>query len=470
MDEETRNDELEPELPSFDEENPSGGESENGAEEAVKWTPSEKKNAETVIKGKKSPQKLNKNLILISFFALVGVFLLVTQVILPLIPPSRDKKKDSRSLSEQNFTDYSRFAPQKMKVEETVFHPPPRPNDQEILDNLPPVNFYEQKVEPAPALVKEPAPSVPRAKSHFPSTIADPLQGKIIAGIKGLTPTQKEYQENLSPAPGGNAPPLPGLPSWEEYRAQALKQYESLVSAPPHEDRQREETRYERQNNQTGKLRFYENERFDEAGQGSWIPLNAVWMGTIFEAVLLGEINTDLPGEISAVVSKNIYSSQNGAYLLIPQNSRLIGSYNSSISYAQSRVQAGWHTLIRPDGYEVKLGNMSATDSKGAAGLKGWVNDHWGQKLLGLALVSAFSIGRLEAKSQLEALNNPSINQLWQDDQALVYKFAEEVIGKTLNVQPTIVIKAGTKINVVVNSHLTLPPVKDFPVTERYKR
>jgi type IV secretion system protein VirB10 len=193
-------------------------------------------------------------------------------------------------------------------------------------------------------------------------------------------------------------------------------------------------------------------------------------MGSIFEAVLLSDINTDLPGEITAIVSKNIYSSQNGEYLLIPQNSRLVGNYNSSISYAQSRVQAGWHTLIRPDGYEVKLGNMAAADSKGAAGLKGWINDHWGKKLLGLAMVSALSIGQVEMKNTLKKLDNEYVTQLWNDDKGIIYGYADNIINKAMNVQPTITIKAGTKITVLVNSNLSLPPLKDYPVTQRYRR
>jgi type IV secretion system protein VirB10 len=229
-------------------------------------------------------------------------------------------------------------------------------------------------------------------------------------------------------------------------------------------------TKYEKQNDQAGKKEFFEDKRFDGAGQGSWLPLNTVWTGTIFEALLLGEINTDLPGDTAAVVSKNIYSSQNGDYLLIPQGSRLIGAYNSSISYGQSRVQVAWHTLIRPDGYEVSLGNMAGADAKGASGLKGWVNDHFGKKLLGLAMVSALSIGNMEMKNTVGKLDNEYITQLWADDRSVINGFAEDVINKTMNVQPTIIIRGGTKINIVVNANLTLPPCKTYPVTQNYRR
>jgi type IV secretion system protein VirB10 len=128
----------------------------------------------------------------------------------------------------------------------------------------------------------------------------------------------------------------------------------------------------------------------------------------------------------------------------------------------------GWHTLIRPDGYEIKLGNMAGPDSKGAAGLSGWVNDHWGRKLLGLVMVSAVSIAKLELKNTLPKLRNEYITQLWEDDKGVVTGWAEDIIGKTMNVQPTIVIKGGTKLNIVVNTHLTLPPCPVPAVKEAY--
>lgn len=102
------------------------------------------------------------------------------------------------------------------------------------------------------------------------------------------------------------------------------------------------QTTYAQQNDQNGKNSFYNQNRGNVSGQ--WLPLNSVWQGTIFVVPLTSDISTDLPGECTAVVTKNVYSSQDGRYLLIPQNSKLLGSYNSSISYSQSRVQVGWHT------------------------------------------------------------------------------------------------------------------------------
>jgi type IV secretion system protein VirB10 len=430
------------------------------------------------LRPRKSPPKLNKNFILISFVAVLSLFLILTQIVLPLISRSRAEKEEARELSRQDFTDYSRLALVPERVSVSAGPPPPASrSDDEIIAGLPPVSYYEEKE------AKEPAKSGTgdgSKASRWSDTLTDPLQGKVISGIKGLTPTQAAYQdgEDKKKNKGGDIKDA----DWErypggrypagrsDYASEAFSQYGAAIAAGNAASLSAGRTRYEKQNDQEGKKEFFEKGRFDEAGQGSWLPLNSVWMGTIFEALLLGDVNTDLPGETAAVVSKNIYSSQDGKYLLIPQGSRLLGSYNSSVSYAQSRVQVGWHTLIRPDGYEIKLGNMSGTDSKGAAGLKGWVNDHFGRKLLGLVMVSALSIGNTEMKNTLSSLDNEYITQLWNDDRSIIYRYADELINKTMNIQPTIIIKGGTKINIVVNANLSLPPLKDYPVTQSYKR
>lgn len=195
-----------------------------------------------------------------------------------------------------------------------------------------------------------------------------------------------------------------------------------------------------------------------------------MWQGSIFEAVLTSELNTDLPGEITARIAKNIYSSQDGRYLLIPQNSVVYGTYNSSISYSQSRVQVAWHTLIRPDGYQIQLGNMNATDAKGASGLSGFVNDHPVAYLKAIGLMSVFSIVNSEFESAVGNTNNQYVQNIMANSQQVTNELADKLIDRAMNVQPTIKIKSGTKINIVVNQNLTLPPIENSEVTMPYRR
>jgi type IV secretion system protein VirB10 len=453
------------------------GKGMSGGNSGEKLTSPGKKKPEEALRlgtrGRKKPPKLNKNFILISLVSFAAVFLILTQFVIPFLSSGKGPKEEVLEISRQDFTDYSRFAVPPVPEASSLPSPPPekKRSDDEILSGLPPLSYYtteentDREMRPGEKEFQAPAS---RNVPSWPATIQDPLQGKIIKGIKGLTPTQGSYQENG----GEKAAPSAPRPEREksDYASRLLSRYGEALEAGNAASLSAGRTDYEKQNDQAGKKEFFEDGRLDTAGRGSWLPLNTVWMGTIFEALLLGDINTDLPGEAAAVVNKNIYSSQGGEYLLIPQGSRLIGNYNSSVSYGQSRVQVGWHTLIRPDGYELKLGNMSGTDSRGAAGLKGWVNDHFGQKLLGLVMVSALSIGNTEMKNTLENLDNEYITQLWRDDRSVIYRFADDIINKTMNVQPTIIIRGGTKINIVVNAHMTLPPLKDYPVTRLYQR
>jgi type IV secretion system protein VirB10 len=225
---------------------------------------------------------------------------------------------------------------------------------------------------------------------------------------------------------------------------------------------------YASQNDQSGKNQFYQNNRNIAGLDGMWLGPVSLWQGTILDATLTSNINTDLPGECTAMVAKNVFSSLDGRFMLIPQNSRLLGSYNSSISYSQSRIQVGWHTLIRPDGYLVNLGNFNATDPQGASGLPGIINDHPFMYLKALGLMSAFRIIANEFSNTASTSDSPYVQDLMADSRYVVNTLGQKLIDRAMDVQPTITIKAGAKINVVVNRTLNLPPLPPYPVTEPY--
>lgn len=302
---------------------------------------------------------------------------------------------------------------------------------------------------------------------EVPDTRNDRLQGKTISGIKGLTSTQESYATNYEVQKEKNAMEaasntrVTGSSSMrnsldpDKYSSQLLSSLNT--------------NSYESQNDQKGKSSFY-NQNRGTGGSGLWLGLNTIWQGTIFNVVLTSEINTDLPGEVTGRVSKNVYSSQDGRFLLIPQNSVLIGNYNSSISYSQSRAQVIWHTLIRPDGYQINLGAMNGTDTKGAAGLKGFVNDHPMAYVKAILLMSTFSIINGEFQATQKETNNQYVQNIAANSQEMVNKLGEKLIDRAMDVQPTIVIKAGTEVNVVVNQNLTLPEYKKPEVTQKYMK
>lgn len=418
---------------------------------------------------KRKPKVLNKNYILA---VIVSVFCLI--IVLSFLLPS-DGAKNAQNEKEQPVAytpkDYSLYAQNpELTEEDLVFlhyeedEKPSSPVKKEVeippFPNTDPQPYTPQTTRSTTVAA---APTIPTIT--IPDTRNDSLRGKSILGIKGLTSTQSTYstdyydtiQKNTTQTQLNNE-----MPSREEFIQSALSQYASYMN--PNQG-----NAYAMQNDQSGKLSFY-NQNQGNAGKGEWLNLNTLWEGSIFEATLVSAMNTDLPGEIVARVSKNIYSSQDGRFLLIPQNSLLFGSYNSSISYAQSRAQIQWNTLIRPDGYKISLGGMNATDAQGASGIKGFVNDHPLAYLKAIALLSTVSIVNGEFVSSIGATDNEYVKSVLADTQRVTNQLGEKLIDRAMNVQPTIKIKEGTKINIVVNQTLTLPPVAEIPVTQNYIR
>jgi type IV secretion system protein VirB10 len=437
-----------------------------GAVEQEPFAPSKAPAAAILEKG---PRKLNKTFILYVLCTVFSAFVIFTLFVSPLSGKKKAEKTKKPNTTAVTPVDYSALVPRKERDDLPARNE--AAEDDAILNSLPPVDPEYRYVSPAEQAAEPAAASGGGGGSSHPDTRGDRLQSKSISGIKGITPTQSQYLGGggipnqpyaLPPTPANPYAPF-GMPSKEAYTAQTLAGYPQNAPAYP------SGSSYQNQNDQDGKMNFYNAGR-ENAGNGVWLGPAAVWQGTIFEAVLTSAINTDLPGEVTAVISKNIYSSLDGRYLLIPQNSRLYGSYSSSISYSQSRVQVGWHTLIRPDGYAVSLGNMAATDAQGAAGVRGVINDHLFQYVKALALMSVFNIINSEFAYTAAGTNNQYVQNVLADSQSVTATLGSKLIDRAMDVQPTITIKAGLKINIVANTTLALPPLPPYDVTMPYRR
>jgi type IV secretion system protein VirB10 len=173
-------------------------------------------------------------------------------------------------------------------------------------------------------------------------------------------------------------------------------------------------------------------------------------------------VNTDLPGEVKAVVRENVYDTASGQYLLIPQGSRLVGRYDNRVSYGQSRVIVIWSRLIFPDGSSVDLDGMVGHDASGAGGFHDHVDNHYVRLVSTALLLSAFTAGIEMSQPQTTSasgLLSPSA----EATQALGQQFGQlgmEVTRKNLNIQPTVKIRPGYRFNVRVN--------RDIAFTEPY--
>ena len=116
--------------------------------------------------------------------------------------------------------------------------------------------------------------------------------------------------------------------------------------------------------------------------------------GSVIPAILVSGINSDLPGPIVAQVSENVYDSASGKSRLIPQGSRPIGSYRSSASYGQSRVQIQWQRLIFPNTASMDIPAMPGTDEAGYPGFTDEVKNHYLRTFGTAALMSLISAGQ----------------------------------------------------------------------------
>lgn len=170
-------------------------------------------------------------------------------------------------------------------------------------------------------------------------------------------------------------------------------------------------------------------------------------------AALEQGLNSDLPGELKALVMSNVYDTATGQYLLIPQGARLVGAYNSRVSYGQNGVQVTWHRVIFPDGSAIDLNGMAGLDAQGNSGLRDKVDNHY-QRLFGFAiLTSMFDAALAVTQSrQQSVLVYPSPTQETESAAGReVSQLGTQITRKNLNVQPTIKIPAGYKFNVRVN-------------------
>ena len=176
--------------------------------------------------------------------------------------------------------------------------------------------------------------------------------------------------------------------------------------------------------------------------------------GSTIPIVLTQGINSDLPGDVSAQVRENVYDTVTGRHLLLPQGSRVIGVYDSVISYGQSRVLVVWSRIIRPDGSSISLEGMRGVDMSGFAGVTGNVDNHWGKVISGVVLSSLLSVGT--AVSQGDQDNRSFSQDFARAAGADINQSGQKILNRNLGVQPTIVIPPGESANIFVNKDMVL--------------
>jgi type IV secretion system protein VirB10 len=182
-----------------------------------------------------------------------------------------------------------------------------------------------------------------------------------------------------------------------------------------------------------------------------------VQAGTVIPAALITGMRSDLPGQITAQVTENVYDSPTGRSLLIPQGTRLLGVYDSQVSFGQSRILLVWTRLILPNGYSIVLERLPGADAAGQAGLQDGVDYHWGA-LFKAALLSTILAGGTELGSDQN--ESDIARALRQGSGDTLNRAGQQVIQRTLNVQPTLTVRPGYPVRVLVNRDLVLEPYR----------
>jgi len=294
--------------------------------------------------------------------------------------------------------------------------------------------------------------SQPQQATHFKSPLVPAIEGRLFASQPQYTqPTTAANTQQRSAA--------------EEYfnsaaaNASRSNPYGGGVSD------------YNAQNDQQNKQSFYGSNGNSSSGAitGFFLGENTIWTGTIIPGILETAINTDLPGNIVARVSQNVYDSQTGQKLLIPQGTLLLARYNSSVSYAQHRVQIVWDAMIRPDGLQINLEGANGVDKAGMSGQAAQYHENWFEYLKAAGIISLFSIANAKMTEAAAQNSTPdTAGNIAAANSAFVNKVGDNLISRAMNIQPTLIVEGGTPINIMLNKTIYLPPVPPVPPTQKY--
>jgi type IV secretory pathway VirB10-like protein len=185
-----------------------------------------------------------------------------------------------------------------------------------------------------------------------------------------------------------------------------------------------------------------------------------VQAGNIIPASLITGIRSDLPGQITAQVTENVYDSPTGRFLLIPQGTRLVGIYDSQVAFAQSRVLLVWTRLIMPNGRSIVLERQPGADTGGYSGLEDEVDNHWGALFKAAALSTLLGVGSELGSTTGTGGNSDVITALRRGSSDSLNQTGQKVVQRNLNVQPTLTIRPGFPVRVIVSRDLVLEPCK----------
>ena len=175
--------------------------------------------------------------------------------------------------------------------------------------------------------------------------------------------------------------------------------------------------------------------------------------GSLIPASLITGINSDLPGTVIAQVTQNVYDTVRGQYLLIPQGSRLIGRYQSEVSFGQDRALVVWDRILMPDGSSITI-SEPGSDVSGCAGVKDRTDHHWDRVFVAAGLATLLGIG-----AELGPGEDGDIERaIRRGTTDTINEAGQRAVDRSLGVQPSITIRPGWPVRVLVTKDLVLRP------------
>ena len=178
--------------------------------------------------------------------------------------------------------------------------------------------------------------------------------------------------------------------------------------------------------------------------------------GSLIPASLITGINSDLPGTVIAQVTQNVYDTVRGQHLLIPQGSRLIGRYQSAVSFGQDRALVVWDRILMRDGSSITI-SEPGSDVSGYAGLKDRTDHHWDKVFAAAGLATLLGIG-----AELGPGDGGDIERaIRRGTTDTINETGQRAVDRSLSVQPSIIIRAGWPVRVIVTKDLALRPFQE---------
>lgn len=179
--------------------------------------------------------------------------------------------------------------------------------------------------------------------------------------------------------------------------------------------------------------------------------------GAVIPAAMTTGIRSDLPGQITAQVTENVYDSPTGSLLLIPQGTRIIGQYDAGVQFGQRRVLLVWNRLILPNGRSIVLERQPGADASGYAGLEDGVDYHWWDLMKAAGLSTLLGIGTELATDDEDRL----IRAIRDGAQDTINQAGQQIVQRQLQVAPTLTIRPGYPVRVIVTRDLVLEPYRN---------